>query len=121
MRSVEDVLIIAGVDGRITFANRRAAAVLDSSEHALRGRDLLELLAEAEQSSPEAGREILVRLVVDRAKIEREITIRGARPRHFTLRMAAVCSGEDGRGAVLGIVASLSDITRQHELQANQE
>jgi len=117
MRSVEDVLIIAGVDGRITFANRRAAAVLDCSEHALRGRDLLELLAEAEQSSPEAGREILVHLVVDRSKIGREITIRGARPRHFTLRVAAVCSGEDGRGTVLGIVASLSDITRQHELQ----
>jgi signal transduction histidine kinase len=33
------------------------------------------------------------------------------------LRMAAVCSGEDGRGTVRGIVASLSDITRQHELQ----
>ena len=117
MRSVEDVLIIAGVDGRITFANRHAAAVLDSSEQALRGRDLLELLAEAEQSSPEAGRDVLVRLVVDRAKIEREITIRGARSRYFTLRVAAVCSGEDGRGAVRGIVASLSDITRQHELQ----
>jgi signal transduction histidine kinase len=117
MRSVEDVLIIAGVDGRITFGNRRAAAVLDSSEHALRGRDLLEVLAEAEQSSPEAGRDVLVRLVVDRAKIEREIIIRGTRPRHFTLRMAAVCGGEDGRGAVRGIVASLSDITRQHELQ----
>jgi signal transduction histidine kinase len=117
MRSVEDILIIAGVDGRITFANRRAAAVLDSSEQALRGRDLLGLLAEAEQSAPEAGRDVLVRLVVDRAKIEREIIIGGARPRHFTLRMAAVCSGEDGRGAVRGIVASLSDITRQHELQ----
>jgi signal transduction histidine kinase/CHASE2 domain-containing sensor protein len=117
MRSVEDVLIIAGVDGRITFANRRAASVLDTSEHALRGRNLLELLAEAEQSSPETGRDVLVRLVVNRAKIEREITLRGAHPRHFTLRVAAVCSGEDGRGAVLGIVASLSDITRQHELQ----
>jgi len=117
MRSVEDVLIVAGVDGRITFANRRAAEVLDSSEHALRGRDLLELLAQAEQTSPDAGRDELVRLVVDRSKIEREITIRGARPRHFTLRVAAVCSGEDGRGTVLGIVASLSDITRQHELQ----
>jgi signal transduction histidine kinase/CHASE2 domain-containing sensor protein len=117
MRSVEDVLIIAGADGRITFANRRAAAVLDTSEHALLGRDLLELLSEAEQSSPEAGRDVLVRLVVDRAKIEREIIIRGTRPRHFTLRVAAVCAGEDGRGAVRGIVASLSDITRQHELQ----
>ncbi len=117
MRSVEDVLIIAGVDGHITFANRRAAEVFDSSEHALRGRDLLEVLAEAEQSSSEGGRDVLVRLVVHRAKIEREITILGTRARHFILRVAAVCSGEDGRGTVLGIVASLSDITRQHELQ----
>jgi signal transduction histidine kinase/CHASE2 domain-containing sensor protein len=117
MRSVEDVLIIAGVDGRITFANRRAAAILDTSGDALRGRDLLELLAEAEHTSPKGGRDVLARLVVDRAKIEREITILGAPPRHFTLRVAAVCSGEDGRGAVRGIVASLSDITRQHELQ----
>jgi PAS domain S-box-containing protein len=117
MRSVEDGLIIAGVDGRITFANRSAAAVLDSSEEALRGRDLLEVLAEGEQGLPAARRDLLVRLVVDRAKIEREITIRGARARRFTLRVAAVCSGEDGGGTVLGIVASLSDITRQHELQ----
>ena len=117
MRSVEDGLIIAGVDGRITFANRSAAAVLDSSEQALRGRDLLEVLAEGEQSLPAVRRDLLVRLVVDRAKIEREITIRGARPRRFTLRVAAVCSGEDGGGAALGIVASLADITRQHELQ----
>ena len=117
MLSVEDVLIIAGVDGRITFANRRAAVVFDTSGHALRGRDLLELLAEAEQGAAEVGRDLLVRLIVDRAKIEREISIRGARLRHFTLRVAAVCAGEDGRGAVRGIVASLSDITRQHELQ----
>lgn len=117
MRSVEDALIIARVDGRITFANRRAAAVLDSSEHALQDRDLLVLLAEVGQYSPEASRDLLIRLVVDRAKIEREITIRGAPLRYFTLRVSAVCSGEGGRSTVLGIVASLSDITRQHELQ----
>jgi len=117
LRSVEDVLLIAGVDGRITFANPRAVAVLDSPELALRGRDLLEVLAEAEQRSPGSPRESLVRLVVDRAKVEREVTIPGMHPRHFMLRMAAVRSGEDGPGSVLGIVASLSDITRQHELQ----
>ncbi len=116
MRSVEDALIIAGVDGRIAFANRRAAEILDSTEKELFGRDLLDLLAEAEPGSPEAGRDLLVRLVVDRAKIEREITIHGARSRHLTLRMAAVCSG-DGPPEVRGIVASLSDITKQHELQ----
>ena len=58
-----------------------------------------------------------MRLVVDRAKIEKEITLPGARLRRFTLRLAAVGSGDDGRGPVRGIVASLSDITRQHELQ----
>ena len=52
MRSVEDVLIIAGVDGRITFANRRAAAVFNSSEQALLGRDLLELLARGRTEFP---------------------------------------------------------------------
>jgi len=117
MKSVEDALIIAGVDGRITFANRRAAALFDSSEHALLGRDLLEFLADMEQGSSESARDVLVRLVVDRGKIEKEITLRGARPRRFTLRLVAVGSGEDGQGPVRGIVASLSDITRQHELQ----
>jgi signal transduction histidine kinase/CHASE2 domain-containing sensor protein len=117
LQSVEDALLIAGVDGRITFANRRAAEVLDSSEQALRGRDLLKLLAEAEQSPSEASHDALVRLVVDRANIESEITLPGPPSRHFILRMAAVSSGEDGSGTVLGIVASLSDITRQHELQ----
>ena len=50
LRSVEDGIIIAGLDGSITFANQRAAAVLDSSEQALRGRNLLEVLAGSEQT-----------------------------------------------------------------------
>ncbi len=33
------------------------------------------------------------------------------------LRLAAVSAGENGDGPVLGIVASLSDVTRQYELQ----
>lgn len=121
LQSVEDALLIAGVDGRITFANRRAGDVLAHSEQALRGRSVLEVLAQAEQSSPESAQESLVRLVVDRAKIEREMTVPGVRPRHFILRMAAVCSDENGPGFVLGIVASLSDITRQHELQQTKD
>ena len=59
----------------------------------------------------------LSRLVADGARIDREIVVRGARPRHYTLRMAAVSAGDNGDGPVLGIVASLSDVTRQHELQ----
>ena len=61
--------------------------------------------------------ETLSRLVAERGHIEREITIRGLRPRQYTLRLAAVSADENGEGPVLGIVGSLSDVTRQHELQ----
>ena len=61
--------------------------------------------------------ETLSRLLLDRAPIEREITIRGARPRQYILRLAAVAGGENHDGPVQGIVASFSDITRQKQLQ----
>jgi PAS domain S-box-containing protein len=111
MRSVEDGLIIASPEGRITFANRSAAAILDSSPTALVGQNLLQRLLD----SPDPA--TLSRLLVDRAHVEREITFRDVRPNHYMLRMAAVTGGENGDGPVLGIVASLSDVTRQHELQ----
>ena len=115
LRSVEDGLIIAAADGTITFVNRRAAEFLASNEDALAGRNLFERLAEAEGATP-AAEESLTRLLIDRSPIEREITIRSSRPRRYILRVAVVSEG-DARGAVLGIVASLSDITRQHDLQ----
>ncbi len=117
LRSVEDAILVAGPGGRITFANRRAAGVLGSTEEGLLGRNLFERLAEAESSPAADLREPLMRLLIDRNPIEREITIRGARPRRYMLRMAAVSEGDDAHSAVLGIVASLSDITRQYELQ----
>ena len=92
------------------FANRSAAAILGSTPAALVGQKLLQRLESADADS-------LTRLVVDRARIEREITFREARSHHYMLRMAAVTSGENGDSPVLGIVASLSDVTRQHELQ----
>ena len=111
LRSVEDGLIISTPEGRITFANRSAAAMLGSTPTALAGQNLLQRLLGA------ADEETLARLVVDRAKIEREVTFREGRARHYMLRMAAVASGESAGATVLGIVASLSDVTRQYELQ----
>ena len=111
LRSVEDGLIIATPEGRITFANPNAAAMLGSTPAALTGQNLLQRLHGA------ADGETLSLLVVDRTKIEREMVSRDVRPRHYMLRMAAVGGGEKGDGPVLGIVASLSDVTRQHELQ----
>jgi PAS domain S-box-containing protein len=114
LRSVEDGLIIAAPDGHIHFANRQAAAILGSGDDGLVGADLLERLAACDSSagSATAGREMMARVLIERTPAEREITVRGVRTRQFVLRMAATPGGE-----VLGIVASLSDITRQKELQ----
>ena len=119
LRSVEDGLIVAGVDGRITFVNPRAAQIMRPIERTLFGSDLFERLSAAERNAPNERdtRETLIRLLVDRVPVEREITIGEAPARHYTLRMSAVCSGDDGAGTALGIVASLSDITKQRELQ----
>jgi signal transduction histidine kinase len=49
--------------------------------------------------------------------VEREIMVGDAPPRYYTLRLSAVTSGDDGGGEILGLVAALSNITQQHELQ----
>src|SRR5262245_57927521 len=40
-----------------------------------------------------------------------------SKPQYYRLRLAAVSADENRVGPVLGIVASLSDVTRQYELQ----
>jgi signal transduction histidine kinase/CHASE2 domain-containing sensor protein len=122
LRSVEDGLIVAGVDGRIVFVNPRAAVIFNATERALMAGDLFDKLREIEigaaaDKAGHARKETLVRLIVERSPIEREITIGGPPARHYTLRLSPVCAGDAGSGAVLGLVASLSDITRQRELQ----
>jgi two-component system phosphate regulon sensor histidine kinase PhoR len=111
LRSVEDGLVIAAPDGRITFANRAAGAILGSTARGLVGQNLQRRLAGTLDD------DTLSRLVSDGVRIDREIVVRSARPRHYTLRMAPVSAGDAADGPVLGIVASLSDVTRQYELQ----
>jgi PAS domain S-box-containing protein len=111
LRSVEDGILIAGPDGAIRFANRAAAEILGATPQVLAGQNLFDRL-------PQSGApETLAHLLERRARIDREIAIGSPKARHFILRMAAIASGENGDGPVLGIVASLSDITRQQELQ----
>jgi two-component system, OmpR family, sensor histidine kinase ResE len=128
LRSIEDGLLITTADGRITFANPRAAAILGMSERGLIGGDLFERLSEGEQprngtDPAPAPRETLFRLLVERSPVEREITIHAAghaRPRQYILRMSAVSQGSrgaPGTASALGIVATFSDVTKQHELQ----
>jgi signal transduction histidine kinase len=110
LRSVEDGLIIATPKGTIAFANRRAGDILQAAPRALPGQNLLERLGLGDG-------DLLRRLTVERATVEREIEIRASKARHYVLRLAAVGTGEDRAGPVCGIVASLSDVTRQRELQ----
>jgi signal transduction histidine kinase/CHASE2 domain-containing sensor protein len=111
LRSVGDGLLIADPDGRITFANRSAGAILGVPARGLVGQNLTQRL------SGWVDAETLARLTAEHGHFEREIAIRGLRTLQYTLRLAAVSADEKAAGPVLGIVASLSDVTRQYELQ----
>jgi PAS domain S-box-containing protein len=124
LRSVEDGLIMADISGHIAFVNPRAAEILGITERALVGSDLFQRLKEVEHPAIENGqnmargeREMLMRLVIERAPVERQITVGGIPPRYYMLRLSAVTSTDDGAGQILGLVAALSDVTEQHELQ----
>jgi signal transduction histidine kinase/CHASE2 domain-containing sensor protein len=110
LKSVEDGLLIATPEGMISFANRRAGQILEAAPEALTGQDLLKRLGISEQ-------DLLRRMVVERASLERELEMRGTHPRRYVLRMAAVAASDSAGSPVCGIVASLSDVTRQYELQ----
>jgi signal transduction histidine kinase/CHASE2 domain-containing sensor protein len=113
LRSVGDGLLVAGIGGQIVFVNRRATEILEMKERSLLGSSLFGRLGQPEKAMAET----LERLLVDRATVERETTFGGSSPKHFILRLSPVCENGEDRGAVVGIVASLSDITKQQELQ----
>jgi signal transduction histidine kinase/CHASE2 domain-containing sensor protein len=113
LRSIGDGLLVAGIGGQVVFVNRRATEILEMTERSLLGSNLFVRLSQSEKTISET----LERLLVDRATVEREVTFGGSSPRHFILRLSSVCENGEDRGAVVGIVASLSDITKQRELQ----
>ncbi|HKC86842.1 MAG TPA: CHASE2 domain-containing protein [Blastocatellia bacterium] len=121
IQSVEDGLLIADGKGRIAFANRCAARILGLTERSLIGSDLFERLSEIEYGAdkPDLDRAGgLSRLLDDRKSVELEIVTGGAEPRYYTLRMATV--SDDPNQTSLGVVATLSDVTKQRELQRMQ-
>jgi signal transduction histidine kinase/CHASE2 domain-containing sensor protein len=112
MRAAEDGLLIAAPDGVILFANTRAASILDLDSHLLLDRNLFDLQALAEVFQSPRTTEFLEQVVLDRRTLECEVAVGS---RRYTLRIAPVIRSDDGNRTA-GIVASLSDITRQHEL-----
>lgn len=118
LRSVEDGLLMAAADGRIVFANPRAARILGVPEHALTGSDLFARLNDAGVKAnafaqSQRARDVLVRLLIEGAPVERELSI-GAR--HYILRLSALLD-ETG---LPGFVAALAEITQQRALQQTQ-
>jgi signal transduction histidine kinase/CHASE2 domain-containing sensor protein len=110
MRAVEDGLLIAAPDGTILFANPRAASIFDLALDSITDdRNLFDLLPLADPANSSGDPDFLEALVLDRRVLERELAMRAHR---YNLRLAPVLLGTQ----VAGLVASLSDITRQHEL-----
>ena len=124
LHAVEDGLIVADIGGSIAFANPRASEILGIPGRMLVGSDLFQQLRESENQAPRdegtgdrSAREMLMRIIVGRTSVEREITIGDSPRRHYMLRLSAVTSGDEGTGQILGLVAALSDVTQQHELE----
>ena len=113
LRSVGDGLLVAGVGGQIVFVNPRTIEILGMKERSLLGSDLFERLGLSEKTAVET----LERVLVDRATVERDATFGSPSPKHFILRLSPVSEHGNERGAVVGIVVSISDITKQQELQ----
>jgi signal transduction histidine kinase/CHASE2 domain-containing sensor protein len=123
LRSVGDGLLIADTTGRIVLANPRATQILLMEGKSIVGQNLFVCLKSAEFGSSAAEElaasgstdQTLSRLLNDRQSIEREIVIGETAPRTYTLRKAVVLAHD--RNSPLGIVATLSDITKERELQ----
>lgn len=123
LRAVDDGLIVSDLGGYIVFANPRAAEILDIQQRALIGSDLFQQMMEADPQTGKGAREygpmvreLLLRSIVGRTTVERQLTV-GNPPRYYMLRLSAVTSRDDDKGSVLGLVAALSDVTQQHELE----
>lgn len=119
LRSLEEGLLIAEPSGRITFANARSAEILGLDEQRLIGSNLFNRISEAEGKAEKAAdfsAETVLRQLIERNIIKREIIIDDSV--HYILRLSAVIPREEEAfDEILGIVATLSDVTQHHELQ----
>ncbi|HEX9003450.1 MAG TPA: CHASE2 domain-containing protein [Blastocatellia bacterium] len=128
LQSVEDGLIIADAQGRIAFANPRAAQIFDLPQETLLGTSLFDRLNRLEHGAAtidEARLNHLVqntfsRLLIDRAAIERELVVGASQPRYYQLRVAPVFAETAPQTDLLGFVATFADITKQRELHQTQ-
>lgn len=118
LRTLDEGLLISEPDGFITFANPRAAEILNLPEQRLIASNLFTRIGEATGNHDNAANfseETVLRQLFDHAAVKSEIVINDSA--HYLLRLSAVTSPGDEDGEIIGIVATLSDITQHHELQ----
>ena len=119
LRSLEEGLIIADPAGRITFANKTAAAILGVSEINLIGQDLFTRLTDAESGDAAISFKdnSLADLVHDQGTVEREIVIENGTRNYYVLRISTVLGDDDSETGALGFIATLSDVSEHRELE----
>ena len=124
LRSISEGLLIADANGTITYANRSALQILNLPPRKLIGNNLFLTIFQANgKISKIEAKELLARLMIDRETIEDEISLGKTEPSFYRIRLSAV-AGRAGEAAPppdfaepIGLVATLSDITKHRELQ----
>ena len=116
LRSIQDGLLIADANGRITFANRSAQRIFGRGEKGMIGTGIFNLLPDVISDPKESWNGSLDDLSARETGIKQEIMIGNNKPCFYRLHMSTVPNRDGKEGIVLGIVATLSDITHHREL-----
>lgn len=123
LHSVADALLMAGADGKIVFANASASEIFVTDDETIIGCDLFSLFDKGEAKQGELCQEkpfgSLAKLFNEQTMIERELKI-GHSPNatFYISRISCVTNADcDGVPRLLGYIATLTDITKQRELQ----
>lgn len=118
LRSLDEGLLIANVKGNITFANRKATEIFDISEVNLIGSNLLKIFNEVGNTEPQNfNKETLERVLIERENVSQEISFGEDELSYYEVNLSAVVSPDDADREPLGVVATLSDVTKHRELQ----
>ncbi len=119
LRSIDDGLLIADIDGSITFANEKTLKILDLPKRKLVGSDLFERLRDAAGANAAefASEETRASLILDRKTIEREVVIGKGESRNYVVRISTVVDRDGGSDESVGLIATLSDVTYLKQLQ----
>jgi len=114
LRSMAEGVIVANLDGMVTFCNQPALDLLRLTEEKMIGRNLLDLLASYRGWSGEELRAALLQTLTTGHPFVREVIFRTPLPCYYQMRVSAI--KDPSSNHVQGFVIILSDITRIKEL-----